>query len=385
MPVRGKFRCAPGELLALVGPSGAGKTSLLRILAGLMRPQQGVVRVDGETWCDTANGVFRRPQQRHVGLVFQHYALMPHLSALDNVAMALLHLPRAQRHAQAAAWLERVHLSADQQQRRARQLSGGQQQRVALARALAREPRLVLLDEPFSAVDQLNRQSLYELLAELRAQLHVPVVLVTHDLNEARWLADQMVVMDGGDILQQGTPRHIYRAPRNDRVANLVGIQNRFAGRWDGPAGDPGWGWLTWLPDPGAETGPALRLRVPDKGRIDPGQHVTWVIQSDGLHLLSDATQAEAARHAAGDDAVCAAVVLSVQHLGEVSLAQIAVTALPGVVVRLTVGGPGRTPLAAGQPCWLQLDAAWVHVMPTRRERLPDAEARRRLGRIIGA
>ncbi|MDO8250054.1 MAG: ATP-binding cassette domain-containing protein, partial [Rhodoferax sp.] len=204
MPLSASFRCAPGHMLALVGPSGAGKTSMLRILAGLMRPAAGRVHVGEQLWCDTAQGVFVPPQKRHVGLVFQNYALMPHLHALDNVALALLHLPPAQRRARARHWLDHVHLSADQQARRPAQLSGGQQQRVAVARALAREPALLLLDEPFSAVDQMSRHSLYALLAELRRTLNIPIVLVTHDLNEARLLCDQLVVMDAGQVLQQG-------------------------------------------------------------------------------------------------------------------------------------------------------------------------------------
>ena len=168
MPLSGAFGCAAGELLALVGPSGAGKTSLLRLMAGLLRPRQGRVSVDGEVWVDTATGQWLAPQQRHVGLVFQHYALMPHLDACDNVALSLLHLPKAQRQAQARRWLDHVGLDAAQQQRRPAALSGGQQQRVAMARALARQPRLLLLDEPFAAVDQMTRQGLYRLLADLR-------------------------------------------------------------------------------------------------------------------------------------------------------------------------------------------------------------------------
>ncbi|MDP3616485.1 MAG: ABC transporter ATP-binding protein [Rhodoferax sp.] len=256
MPLSARFRCAPGQMLALVGPSGAGKTSMLRIMAGLMRPGQGVVRVGDRLWCDTARGLFVPPQKRHVGLVFQNYALMPHLDALSNVALALLHLPHPQRRERARHWLDHVHLTPEQQARRPAELSGGQQQRVAVARALAREPALLLLDEPFSAVDQMSRHSLYALLAELRRELNIPIVLVTHDLNEARLLCDQLVVMDAGRVLQQGEPASIHRAPRNARVADLMGIQNRFHGVWLG---------LT----------------------NEPGQAVTWVIHGEGIRLLA--------------------------------------------------------------------------------------------------
>jgi molybdate transport system ATP-binding protein len=376
MPLQGGFSCGAGQLLALVGPSGAGKTSFLRMLAGLMRPQVGRVTVGDAVWCDTERGIFLTPSQRHVGMVFQQYALMPHLSALDNVALALLHLPRPKRLARAREWLERVRLSAEQQLRRPAALSGGQQQRVAVARALAREPRLLLLDEPFSAVDQMNRQNLYPLLADLRKDIHIPMVLVTHDLAEARMLADTLVVMDGGQVLQQGSPAHLYRAPRNVRVADLVGVQNRFRGTWLGPVdGEPGWGWLDWTvsADPAAQPSPApvgggadgitdtgvqpLRLKVRDKRRLDVGQQVAWVIQSDGLHLL----------HAPQDDLVrlCARLT-QLRNLGDLSLATLELEQPAGVPLQLTLAGPQRQGLAVGQRVCVGLDREWVHVMPTR-------------------
>lgn len=376
MPLQGGFSCGAGQLLALVGPSGAGKTSFLRMLAGLMRPQAGRVTVGDAVWCDTERGIFLPPSQRHVGMVFQQYALMPHLSALDNVALALLHLPRPQRLARAREWLERVRLSADQQLRRPAALSGGQQQRVAVARALAREPRLLLLDEPFSAVDQMNRHNLYPLLADLRKDIHIPMVLVTHDLAEARMLADTLVVMDGGQVLQQGSPAHLYRAPRNVRVADLVGVQNRFRGTWLGPVdGEPGWGWLDWtvsagttaLPSPApvgvgaddiTDTGvQPLRLKVRDKGRLAVGQQVAWVIQSDGLHLL----------HAPQDALVrlCARLT-QLRNLGDLSLATLELEQPAGVPLQLTLAGPQRQGLAVGQRVCVGLDREWVHVMPTR-------------------
>lgn len=373
MPLSGSLRCEAGELLALVGPSGAGKTSLLRMLAGLMRPQRGRVAVGGEVWCDTAAGVFVPPQRRHVGLVFQNYALMPHLDALGNVALSLLHLPPGPRMKQARHWLDHVGLSSGQQARRPAALSGGQQQRVAVARALAREPRLLLLDEPFSAVDQMNRQSLYRLLADLRRELAIPIVLVTHDLNEARMLADRLVVMDAGHVLQAGTPAHIHSAPRNARVADLVGIQNRFQGVWLGPTAAPDQGRLRWTAG-GVDDPAAPVLTVRDKGRLLPGQAVNWVIPNDGIALIDP--------HAA-DPGDFEAQVLQARHLGEITLATLSLTAVPGARLVLTLAGAQREALSAGARVGARLDPARVHVMPVRTPTRPDSPASDRDGRGV--
>ena len=361
MPLAGSFRCEAGELMALVGPSGAGKKSMLRVLAGLMRPSRGSVRVGAETWCDSAAGLFLPPQRRHVGLVFQNYALMPHLDAAQNVALALLHLKGPQRLARARQWLDHVQLTPEQQARRPAALSGGQQQRVAVARALAREPQLLLLDEPFSAVDQMSRRGLYRLLADLRKELDIPIVLVTHDLQEARLLADRLVVMDGGQVLQQGSPDVIHRAPRNARVADLVGIQNRLRGQWIGPAPEAGRGLLQWFADSTAARHPdtGIVLTVPDKGKLPRGQPVTWVIPGDGLTLL----EAAPVEPGAGELAVR---VVDARFLGEITLAAVSVDGMPGVELSLTLAGPQRFALSVGRRLGVRLNLDLVHVMPLR-------------------
>ena len=388
MPLSSSFGCDAGELLALVGPSGAGKTSLLRLMAGLLRPRQGRVAVGDQVWVDTATGQWWPPQRRHVGLVFQNYALMPHLDACDNVALSLLHLPKAQRQVQARHWLEHVGLDPAQQRRRPAQLSGGQQQRVAMARALARQPRLLLLDEPFAAVDQMTRQGLYRLLADLRRELAIPIVLVTHDLHEARLLADRLVVLDQGRVLQEGTPEAIHRAPRNARVADLVGLQNRFEGVWLGPSHRDGLGLLKWtgprgqVPEPAqpstrlalvghdttqaadsadeveqTDEGAAPVLEVPDKRRLPPGQVVNWVIPGEAIELVNPLDRVQ------GD---VEAVVAQVRHLGEITLYAVDLSCPPRARLTLTLAGVRRTPLEAGQPVAVRLDARMVHVMPVR-------------------
>ncbi len=204
IPLDVAFTVAPGALLALVGPSGAGKTTLLRAVAGLWRPEAGRVAVDGVTWLDTGAGVDLPPHRRRVGVVFQSYALFPHMTAAQNV-MAAMDAPDG---AEAARLLDLVNLHglAD---RRPAELSGGQQQRVALARALARRPQALLLDEPFSAVDRATREKLHAEVVALRAHLNMPVVLVTHDVHEAQLLADRMVVLAQGRVVRAGATAEV--------------------------------------------------------------------------------------------------------------------------------------------------------------------------------
>lgn len=202
IPLDLEFRVSPGEILALVGPSGAGKSTVLRCIAGLWRRVKGSVVVDGEVWLDTTG--FSLPvHQRRVGYVFQSYALFPHMSAAGNVRAALGHLPADQRDAAAGQLLARVGLEG-MESRHPGQLSGGQQQRVAIARALARDPAVLLLDEPFSAVDRAARQGLYRQIRTLRDTLGIPVILVTHDLDEARLLSDRLLIIDNGREISEG-------------------------------------------------------------------------------------------------------------------------------------------------------------------------------------
>jgi len=212
----------PGECLALAGPSGAGKTSVLRVAAGLLRPGRGLVRAGEETWLDTEQGVDVAPERRRCGYMFQEYALFPHLTAWQNVAYPLTGLPRAKRRERALALLERfgVRELADA---RPRTLSGGERQRVALARMLARGPGVLLLDEPLSALDPRTRASATRELAQVLREVEAPSLLVTHDFGEAARLGDRVGVIDAGRVVQEGTASELAAEPRSAFVADFTG------------------------------------------------------------------------------------------------------------------------------------------------------------------
>ncbi|MDN3356483.1 ABC transporter ATP-binding protein [Actinomadura sp. DC4] len=222
-----ELNVAEGEVVALLGPNGAGKTTALRVLAGLLPLSGGHIRFGGEEWGH------RPADRRPVGMVFQDYLLFPHLSALDNVAFGprCQGMRRGEARRLAAEWLERVGL-AEHAGRRPRTLSGGQAQRVALARALAVRPRLLLLDEPLSALDVDTRREIRAGLRRHLAEFEGASLLVTHDPLDAMALADRLIVIEDGRIAQEGAPAHVARHPRTDYVARLVGL-NLYRGRAD--------------------------------------------------------------------------------------------------------------------------------------------------------
>lgn len=225
------LHCGSGELLALTGPSGSGKTTVLRAIAGLHRVESGSIECGNQVWQDHTQQVFLSAQQRRVGLVFQHYALFPHLNVLDNVTAAMSHVDRKARTSKAMEWLRLTNMDG-LHSRRPDRLSGGQRQRVALARALAREPDVLLLDEPFSAVDQLTREKLYRELAQIRATLDLPMILVTHDMLEVQQLADSLCLIHHGRTLQSGSLSHVMRKPNSARIARLLGHKNLYTGTY---------------------------------------------------------------------------------------------------------------------------------------------------------
>jgi sulfate/thiosulfate transport system ATP-binding protein len=219
-----------GSLTALLGPSGGGKSTLLRVIAGLEAPDSGTVRIGGQDATRTP------PQRRNVGFVFQHYAAFKHMTVAGNVAFGLTirKRPKDEIEARVGELLELVHLDGFAH-RYPSQLSGGQRQRMALARALAVQPRVLLLDEPFGALDATVRKELRAWLRRLHDEVHVTTVFVTHDQEEAMEVAEQIVVIDHGRIEQVGTPRDLYERPANDFVMRFIGPVSEIAGRWIRP------------------------------------------------------------------------------------------------------------------------------------------------------
>ena len=270
-----------GSLTALLGPSGSGKSTLLRVIAGLERPESGTVELDG---VDVTRLV---PQKRGVGFVFQHYAAFKHMTVRQNVAFGLKvrKRPRPEIRGRVDELLELVQIAGWADHYPA-QLSGGQRQRMALARALAVEPKVLLLDEPFGALDARVRKDLRAWLRQLHDEMHVTTIFVTHDQEEAMELADQIVLMNQGRIEQAGGPRELYEEPANEFVMGFVGPVNRFGESYVRPHD------LELLSDANGHTTPGKIERVIHLGfevRVE-------LLLEDGRDMWAQVTRDEAER-----------------------------------------------------------------------------------------
>lgn len=352
IPLNASFRCAPGELLALVGPSGSGKTTLLRTIAGLYQPQQGSVRCAGREWFLAQSGQRHSlpPQARQIGMVFQDYALFPHLTALQNVQLAMGHLPRAQRFEQAAQWLSKVRLQG-LEARYPSELSGGQRQRVALARALAREPQVLLLDEPFSAVDQVTRRRLQRELALLRQQISIPIILVTHDLEEATALADQICVLHNGVSLQQGTPEALFRKPTSPLVARLLDRHNVFSGEVVETDAGRRLQWGEWW----LEVAEGL-------DRVVPGKPLAWYLPPSDIVLHRRGRPSQGER-----ENPVAATVSEMVVLGGITSISLRVSHGDMLRSDIATHAAKRNQLSLGERVHVSLLAEGIHLMPAQR------------------
>ncbi|MGM0543187.1 MAG: ABC transporter ATP-binding protein [Pseudomonadota bacterium] len=359
IPLDARFSCLPGELLALVGPSGSGKTTLLRAIAGLYRPQHGQIECAGDTWLDTRCQHSLSPQRRRVGMVFQDYALFPHLTALANIALPLRHLPLPLRRLKAEEWLETVRLKG-LENRYPSELSGGQRQRVALARALARDPQVLLLDEPFSAVDQVTRRRLQRELARLRQQISIPIVLVTHDLEEASALADQICVLHNGSSLQQASPETLFRTPASPSVARLLDRHNVYQGQVVESAGRRCLRWGN------VELDVAAGLE-----RLAPGTQVAWYLPPSDIVLHRRGRPSHGER-----ENPVAASVDDMLVLG--GMTSVALRVPHGDVLRFDIAthAARRNDLTPGAAVHVSLLAGGIHLMPGQGDDITPNEKR---------
>ncbi len=327
---------AAGETVALLGPNGSGKTTALRCLAGLLPVDTGRIDLDGETLDDPATGAWVVPEQRRVSVMFQDYLLFPHLSALDNVAFGMRRsgMSKGAARKAAGAWLDRMGLGSHASARPAA-LSGGQAQRVALARALAAEPRLLLLDEPLAALDAGTRVEMRHDLREHLAAFTGLRVLVTHDPVDAFALADRVVVLEAGRVVQQGTIPEIAAEPRSRYVAELVGV-NLLRGEADGATVDLDAGGSLTLAEPAH--GAVWVLVRPAavalyRTRPDGSPRNTWQATPAGLDLRDDRVR-------------------------------VRLVGAPPIIAEVTSAAASALELESGTPVWVAVKATEIDTYP---------------------
>ena len=353
IPLHAQFSCAAGEVLGLVGPSGSGKSTLLRAIAGLFGPTDGHIRCGNETWQDSAANINVPTVSRSVGLVFQSYALFPHLTAARNLEMALGHLPPALRRERALALLSQVHLDG-LAERLPRELSGGQQQRVAVARALARDPKILLLDEPFSAVDRVTRQKLYRELAELRKTLGMPVILVTHDLDEAAMLCDRICILHRGRTLQSALPDDLLARPTDRLVARIIDCKNIFEAMVEEHQAESSTTVIDWM-------GQRLETRL--NLSFDAGSMVDWMVPSSHvvLHRRDRPSRGEHENPIVG-------VVSELTRLGDITSIILTPDAKLGATLQFTIPShvAQRNNLSVGAVAGVSLLKEGIHLMKRR-------------------
>jgi molybdate transport system ATP-binding protein len=337
-----------GAITSVVGPSGSGKTSTLRAVAGLWAPSVGRVAFGHSVWYDTAGGIRLAPRDRPIGVVPQRYALFPHMTALGNVEAALLHLPRAGRRAQAEAALKRAHVDG-LEARYPHELSGGQQQRVAVARAIAREPRVLLLDEPFSSVDRSTRKHLYAELKRLHGDLGCTVMLVTHDLDEAALLSSELCLIRRGRLVQAGPTQRVLARPESAEAARLLDHANIFRAVVSGHDRDRRQTLLDWH---------GMRLVAPLDERFAPGQRADWVINH------AEVTPADAGGPLQGDNVVHA-IMRDVVTLGDDLHVRLAPDAARALTLHMKVSRHAvpRQHVAPGLPLTVRLTPSAIVTM----------------------
>ena len=283
------WEVTPARILALFGPSGAGKTTLLKAVAGLIRPQEGHIEINGRTVFDSASGAWIPPHLRRVGFLTQSYNLFPHLTVEGNIGYGLRGQDPAQKSSRVQALIESFELKG-LENRRPGEISGGQQQRAALARALASEPALMLLDEPFNSLDIEMRRTLRNELRRRLEEAGVPALLVTHDIEEAISMGDMVQVIENGRAIESGSPLDILGQPGQGRVARLVGVENLL--RLQVASRHPQDGTMVCV----CQDGSNIRLEVP-LSDVSDGEMVTVGIRASDIILANSEPLGSSARN----------------------------------------------------------------------------------------
>jgi spermidine/putrescine ABC transporter ATP-binding subunit len=338
----------PGEFFALLGPSGCGKTTLLRMLAGLEVPSEGHVLIDGQDMAEIP------PNKRAVNMVFQSYAVFPHMTVADNVAYGLkiegVPKPERDRRVQEALDLVQLgHLAS----RMPDQLSGGQRQRVALARALVKKPKVLLLDEPLSALDAKLREAMRFELSQLQQKVGITFIMVTHDQDEALAIACRIAVMNKGSIAQLGTPSDLYEFPASRFVADFLGSVNMFEGKL-----------VSDKPEEATVACPELDPHPVHVPHSVPGQEdsAVWVaIRPEKINLHKDASQAPSVPECPESNNVARGMIKDISYLGDISIYHVQLAG--GRLIR--VSRPNRSrhdqdEFGAGEKVWV----SWVGSSP---------------------
>ena len=340
----------PPGITIVFGPSGAGKSTLLDCIAGLLKPDSGRIEIAGEVLLDVEQRIDVPPAKRKIAYVFQSLALFPHMTVEQNVAYGLADLPAPQRASRVKAMLEafRVQQLA---KRKAYEISGGEQQRVALARSLATAPRVLLLDEPLTALDEGLKKSIMEDLRRWNAAQTIPILYVTHSRGEVDALGERVIVLDQGKIISTGTPQEVLDAPRRSSLAQASGFENLFSGV------------VTEL----RESDGVMRVRLvkgaceieTPLGHAAVGIAVRLAIRAGDILLATERPYGLSARN------VIAGKIISLEQRGTMFIAQVAAGTDGAVVftVHLTLGAKRALELAVNQPAWLVIKTHSCHVL----------------------
>ena len=340
----------PSGITIVFGPSGAGKSTLLDCIAGLLKPDSGRIEIGGEVLLDVEQRVDVPPAKRKIAYVFQSLALFPHMTVEQNVAYGLAELPAAQRASRVIAMLEafRVQQLA---KRKAHEISGGEQQRVALARSLATSPRVLLLDEPLTALDEGLKKSIMEDLRRWNAAQNIPILYVTHSRGEVDALGERVIVLDQGKIISTGTPHEVLDAPRRSSLAQASGFENLFSGVVTELRESDG------VMRVGLVKG-ACEIETP-LGHAAVKTTVRLAIRAGDILLATERPYGLSARN------VIAGKIITLEQRGTMFVARVAADADHAVVftVHLTLGAKRALELAVNQPAWLVIKTHSCHVL----------------------